>query len=80
MQYAETKAFLFADGVTTQGNPNGNFALYERALLVTPADVQAAARKYLTSDRVVMNLVPTGKLDLISKPELPWTNASRKGS
>lgn len=56
----------------------GDPAYYARqvsaALKLTPADVQAAARKYLTPGRVVMSLVPAGKLDLISKPGLPYTN------
>jgi zinc protease len=78
MQGVETKASLIADATLTQGNPLGNFLLVERAMSVTPAEVQAAARKYLNGNRVVMNLIPPGKFDLISKPELPYVNASRK--
>ena len=40
------------------------------------AQVQAAARKYLTGNRVVISIVPPGKLDLISKPELPYENVT----
>jgi len=39
------------------------------------ADVQAAAVKYLTPNRVVLSLVPAGKLDLVSKPDRPYENA-----
>jgi hypothetical protein len=35
---------------------------------VTGADVKRVANKYLTSGRVVLSVVPTGKLDLASKP------------
>jgi predicted Zn-dependent peptidase len=78
MQGVEDKASLIADATLTQGNPLGNFTLVDRAMSVTPAEVQAAAQKYLDGNRVVMNLIPTGKFDLISKPELPYINASRK--
>jgi zinc protease len=46
------------------------------ALTLTPADVQDAIRRYITPGRVVMSLVPAGKLDLISKPNLPYTNVT----
>jgi zinc protease len=36
---------------------------------LTPEQVRQAARKYLVPGRVVMSMVPAGKLDLISKPE-----------
>lgn len=78
MQSTETKAFMLADGALTYRDPNGHFGVVERALLVKPADVQAAARKYLTEHRVVMSVIPIGKFDQISRPELPWTNVSRK--
>jgi len=43
---------------------------------LTPADVQRAAAKYLTSSRVVMSLVQTGQLGSVSKPELPFVNVT----
>ena len=67
-----------AEATITQKNPMGMYDLLARAQRLTPADVQAAARKYLTGDRVVVSLVPAGKLDLISKPNLPYVNATRK--
>ena len=36
---------------------------------LTPADVQRVAKRYLSAARVVMSMVPAGKLDLISKPD-----------
>lgn len=78
MQSTETKAFMLADGALTYRDPNGHFGVVERSLLVKPADVQAAARRYLTEHRVVMSVIPIGKFELISRPELPWTNVSRK--
>jgi zinc protease len=39
---------------------------------LTPADVQRIATRYLTPGRVVVSLIPAGKLDLISKPDRPY--------
>jgi zinc protease len=36
---------------------------------LTPADVQRVAGRYLTPGRVVLSLIPAGKLELISKPD-----------
>ena len=47
-----------------------------RYAAVTPADVQRVAKRYLGAGRVVLSMVPTGKLDMIAKPELPYTNAT----
>ena len=58
------------------GDPGSYATQANAALSLTPADVQAAARRYLTAGRVVMSLVPAGKLDLISKPNLPYTNVT----
>lgn len=43
---------------------------------LTPAEVQRVARRYLTSARVVMSLVPRGKLDVVSRPDLPYVNVT----
>jgi zinc protease len=43
---------------------------------LTSADVRRVARQYLGKGRVVMSLVPAGKIDLVSKPELPYTNVT----
>ncbi len=58
------------------GDPSSYAAQANAALTLTSADVQAAARRYLTAGRVVMSLVPAGKLDLISKPNVPYTNVT----
>ena len=66
------------DGALNAKNPLAFYQMADRAQRVTPAEVQAAARKYLTGDRVVVSIIPTGKFDLISKPNLPYTNATPK--
>jgi zinc protease len=58
------------------GDPASYATQASAALTLTPADVQAAIRRYITPGRVVMSLVPAGKLDLISKPNLPYTNVT----
>jgi zinc protease len=43
---------------------------------MTPADVQRVAQRYLSGGHVVLSMVPAGKLDMIAKPELPYTNVT----
>lgn len=47
-----------------------------RARTLTSADVERARKRYLGAGRVIASLVPAGKLDLISKPNLPFVNAT----
>jgi zinc protease len=62
------KAFRLADGAGFHGDPGYVQIEYQKALAVTPADVKRVANKYLTSGRVVLSVVPMGKLDQASKP------------
>jgi predicted Zn-dependent peptidase len=78
MQTDSAKTRTLGDGTLNFGDPLGAFKIAERALHLTAAEVQAAANKYLTADRLVISVIPTGKFDLISKPNLPYVNASRK--
>jgi len=39
-------------------------------------DEQRIAERYLKRGRVVISMVPAGKLDLISKPERPYEKPS----
>jgi zinc protease len=52
----------------------------QNLLAVTPADVNRVATQYLGAGRIVMSMVPAGKLDLVSKPTLPFTNVTPKAS
>jgi predicted Zn-dependent peptidase len=47
-----------------------------QAAAVTPDDVQRVARQYLTTGRVVLSMVPAGKLELASKPTQPYVNVT----
>ncbi len=70
------RADTLAHGEIFAGDPIAYAKQVDRARALTPADVQSAAARYLTRGRVVMSLVPAGRLDLVSKPSLPYTNAT----
>ena len=57
-----------ADGAGFHGDPGYFETEYQKMLAVTPADVKRVANKYLTQGRVVLSIVPMGKLDQASKP------------
>jgi zinc protease len=58
------------------GDPTAYAKQAMGARALTPADVERVRQKYLGSRRVILSLVPAGKLNLISKPELPFVNAT----
>jgi zinc protease len=72
------KAQTLAEGETIYGTPAVMRDDIDVARHLTPADLQRVARKYLTPGRVVLSIVPAGKLDLISKPDEPYTNVTRR--
>lgn len=62
------KAFILADGAGFHNSPAYVETEYQKMLGVTAADVKRVANTYLTAGRVVLSVVPTGKLDQASKP------------
>ena len=76
LQSSLTRADLLADGQTFLGDPLHYVADAQAIRAVTPADIQRVVRRYLTSGRVVLSMIPAGKLGLVSKPELPYVNVS----
>ena len=62
------KSMTLADGAGFHNNAGYFQTEYQKMLAVTPADVKRAANKYLTKGRVVLSIVPMGKLDQASKP------------
>ena len=76
LQLQFARADTLAHDQTFGGDPTSYAKQANAALTLTPTDVQRALHKYLTPGRVVMSLVPAGKLDLISKPELPYRNVT----
>ena len=64
------KAMRLSDGAGFHGNPGHFRTDYQKSLAVTAADVKRVVNKYLTQGRVVLSVVPMGKLDQASKPAL----------
>ena len=67
------KAMTLSDGAGFHGDPAFFKTEYQKSLAVTAADVKRVANTYLTKGRVVLSIVPAGKLDQAAKP-----NESRK--
>ena len=62
------KASRLADAAGFHGDPGYFRAEYQKSLAITAADVKRVANQYLTHGRVVLSIVPIGKLDQASKP------------
>jgi zinc protease len=76
LQFTFAKGEQLAQGETMDRNPMSFVDDLVKYAAVTPADVQRVARKYLGQGRVVLSMVPAGKLDMVAKPDLPFTNAT----
>jgi zinc protease len=63
------KAMTLSDGAGFHGDPGFFKTQYQKTLAVTAADVKRVANTYLTKGRVVLSIVPTGKLDQAAKPD-----------
>jgi zinc protease len=62
------KAMRLSDGAGFHGDAGYYKTEYSKGQSVTAADVKRVANKYLTKGRVVLSIVPVGKLDQASKP------------
>ncbi len=71
-----SKAQEIARGQTFFSDPLRYQVDLRETAAVTPDDVQRVGRQYLTAGRVVLSMVPAGKLDLASKPAEPSTNVT----
>lgn len=78
LQRIYTRDTLLVEGQMFQNNPSVLFDDAAIARRLTPADLQRVARKYLGAGRVVLSVVPAGKLELVSKPSEPFVNVTRK--
>jgi zinc protease len=65
-----------AQGESWAGDPVAYAKQVNRTARLTPADVQRSAVKYLGPGRVVLSMVPAGKLDLISKPDRKYERST----
>ncbi len=82
LQYGLTRAEHLAQGQVFDKNPLSFVSMLHDYARVSPADVQRVAKQYLTSGRLVLSMVPAGKLDQVAKPGQPFTNVTpvRPGS
>jgi zinc protease len=62
------KAMQLCDGAAFHGDAGYFKTDYAKLQAVTADDVKRVANKYLTQGRIVLSVVPTGKLDMASKP------------
>lgn len=62
------KAFRLANGAGFHGDPDYFRTEYQKSLAVTAADIKRVADRYLTRGRVVLSVVPIGKVDQASRP------------
>ena len=76
LQTRFARADTLAHDMIFAGEPTTYATQAARARRLSPKDVQVIARKYLTPSRVVMSRVPAGRLDLVSRPDLPYTNVT----
>jgi zinc protease len=63
------KSFQLAESAGYHGDPGAFQRDYQKTLAVTADDVKRVANKYLTNGRVVLSVVPQGKLDEAAKPD-----------
>jgi hypothetical protein len=71
-----SRADTLANGEAFAHDPVAYAKQVNQAFALTPADVQRVARKYLGAYGMMMSIIPAGKLDVIAKPELPYTNVT----
>ena len=76
LQTRAARADTLAHGEIFAGDPVAYAKGVNSTFALKAADVQRVATRYLTPARVVMSMVPAGKLELISKPDLPYRNVT----
>ena len=78
LQTRAARADTLAQGEAYARDPVAYAKQADRALQLTPSDLTRVAQRYLTPRRVVMSLIAAGKLDQVSKPQLPYKNVTPK--
>jgi zinc protease len=62
------RSMRLADGLGYENDAGAFQTEYQKMLAVTAADVKRVANKYLTKGRVVLSVVPIGKIEMAAKP------------
>jgi hypothetical protein len=76
LQSRFARADTLAQGELFAGDPIAYAKQNAAARKLQSTDLQRAARKYLVSGRIVTSMVPAARLDLVSKPNLPYVNVT----
>lgn len=58
------------------GDPHRYVKEAQGIMAVQPSDIDRVVTRYLSKGHVVISMVPAGKLDLISRPDAPYTNVT----
>ena len=62
------RSIRLADGLGYDNDAGSFQTEYQKMMAVTPADVRRVASKYLTKGRLVLSVVPIGKVEMAAKP------------
>jgi zinc protease len=76
LETATAKGETLAEGQTFFGDAAHFATELTEEQAVTATDVQRVAQQYLGAGRVVLSMVPKGKLDLVSEPTVSYTNVT----
>ena len=76
LQTRAARADTLAHGEVFAGDPTVYAKQVNAAATLTPVDIERVAHRYLGANRMVMSMIPGGRLELISKPELPYARVS----
>jgi predicted Zn-dependent peptidase len=76
LQTRAARADTLAHGEVFAGDPVVYVKQLDAVARLTPADIDRVAHRYLGVNRMVMSMIPAGRPELISKPELPYTRVS----
>jgi zinc protease len=76
LESVQRRGETMASGQTFFGDPLHYLTELREQQAVTAADVHRVAQHYLTPSRVILSMVPAGKLDQVSRPTEPFTNVT----
>jgi hypothetical protein len=76
LQLVKARADLLGEGALLHGEPAALLDGRSRFALTRAGEVMRAARAHLGDARAVLSMVPAGRLELVSRPELPFDNVT----
>jgi zinc protease len=76
LQTRAARADTMAHDLIFAGDPVAYARQVDQLMALTPEDILRVSQSYLRNGHIVMSMVPAGRLDQISRPELPFTNVT----